>query len=359
MMPLHRQERSPPFLLALLLLLLLVLHDDGGQRTAVHSAWLRQHYQIYIRSSSNNNTIRLVFSRAQILFSFRPAITYTTVKSQIIQCRFLLSPTSLSFQRGLFHLITTWYIYSKIKSRCCQISIAAPTNRAISIGWGKKKCAWPWSKNTMEAPQERERESAIYTHIKTSVMFGNETKTGREKKTKSEKMKRQKNDSFFFLALLDEEMWHANYRLIHPFPLWSRGGGGGWHVQTHASAKIASAARKSPPSLFSPFPSRIYLYLQIDFFYYIYIYSISPLPHHHHHLSTVCVSAVCRCWQSWISLRFPGAPVSFRCQRWPPARLFQSFLFETETLLLLLLLTKIRTSACCLNVAGQRFVGYG
>ena len=92
---------------------------------------------------------------------------------------------------------------------------------------------------------------------------------------------------------------------------------------------------------------------------HLYLLYISPSPPPPPPIHCVCVSAVCRCWQSWISLRFPGAPVSFRCQRWPPARLFQSFLFETETLLLLLLLTKIRTSACCLNVAGQRFVGYG
>ena len=145
-----------------------------------------------------------------------------------------------------------------------------------------------------------------------------------------------------------------------PLPSLEQGRrGGGWHVQTHASAKIASAARKSPPSLFSPFPSRIYLYLQIDFFYYIYIYSISPLPHHHHHLSTVCVCLLCADAGSrgFLSvspaLQFPSGAKDGR------RRVCSNLFFLKLKLLLLLLLTKIRTSACCLNVAGQRFVGYG
>ena len=293
MMPLHRQERSPPFLLALLLLLLLVLHDDGGQRTAVHSAWLRQHYQIYIRSSSNNNTIRLVFSRAQILFSFRPAITYTTVKSQIIQCRFLLSPTSLSFQRGLFHLITTWYIYSKIKSRCCQISIAAPTNRAISIGWGKKKCAWPWSKNTMEAPQERERESAIYTHIKTSVMFGNETKTGREKKTKSEKMKRQKNDSFFFFGSPRRRDVTRELSIDPPLPSLEQGRRGGLaRPNTRVRQNSVSSTEVSSFPLFPISLSHLSLSPDRFLLLHLYLLYISPSPPPPPPIHCVCVCCV-------------------------------------------------------------------
>ena len=98
---------------------------------------------------------------------------------------------------------------------------------------------------------------------------------------------------FFFLALLDEEMWHANYRLIHPFPLWSRGGGGGLaRPNTRVRQNSVSSTEVSSFPLFPISLSHLSLSPDRFLLLHLYLLYISPSPPPPPPIHCVCVCCV-------------------------------------------------------------------